>query len=200
MQCQLWPAGGMCANPGGHRACLYNPPMLDRPLDVPDNNFGGIALVAGDGMLCLAPHPDDEVLGCAGLLMLAHAQGLRVHTIIVTAGEKGLEPSPPGYPSPSGNLRLAESYAAARILGLEPPVCWHLADRELRHAPPLIDAASSGGHASAGPFAATRAGMTRSSRHAASMASATTTISPRVSKARKSTRITLTTLAPWPWP
>ena len=71
--------------------------------------------------------------------MLAHAQGLRVHTIIVTAGEKGLEPSPPGYPSPSGNLRLAESYAAARILGLEPPVCWHLADRELRHAPPLID-------------------------------------------------------------
>ena len=71
--------------------------------------------------------------------MLAHAQGLRVHTIIVTAGEKGLEPSPPGYPSPSGNPRLAESYAAARILGLEPPVCWHLADRELRHAPPLID-------------------------------------------------------------
>lgn len=113
--------------------------MLDRPLDVPDNNFGGIALAAGDGMLCLAPHPDDEVLGCAGLLMLAHAQGLRVHTIIVTAGEQGLEPSPPGHSSPSGNPRLAESYAAARILGLEPPVCWHLADRELRHAPPLID-------------------------------------------------------------
>ena len=113
--------------------------MLDRPLDVPDNNFGGIALVAGDGMLCLAPHPDDEVLGCAGLLMLAQAQGLRVHTIIVTAGEQGLEPSPPGHPSPSGNPRLAESHAAARILGLEPPVCWHLADRELRHAPPLID-------------------------------------------------------------
>ena len=141
----------VCEKPGlGPRAALLPAPactgrastiepMLDRPLNVPDNNFGGIALVAGDGMLCLAPHPDDEVLGCAGLLMLAQAQGLRVHTIIVTAGEQGLEPSPPGHPSPSGNPRLAESHAAARILGMEPPVCWHLADRELRHAPPLID-------------------------------------------------------------
>lgn len=121
--------------------------MLDVPLNVPDNNFGDIALVAGDGMLCLAPHPDDEVLGCAGLLMLAQAQGLRVHTIIVTAGEQGLEPSPPGHPAPSGNPRLAESHAAARILGLQPPVCWHLADRELRHAPPLIDRITEALHA-----------------------------------------------------
>ena len=113
--------------------------MLDRPFNAPDNNYGSIALVAHDGMLCLAPHPDDEVLGCAGLLMLAQRQGLRVHTIIVTAGEQGLEPSLPGHPSAPGNPRLAESYEAARIMGLEPPVCWYLADRGLRHASPLIE-------------------------------------------------------------
>ena len=71
--------------------------------------------------------------------MLAQRQGLRVHTIIVTAGEQGLEPSLPGHPSAPGNPRLAESYEAARIMGLEPPVCWYLADRGLRHAPPLIE-------------------------------------------------------------
>ncbi|NMM78792.1 PIG-L family deacetylase [Acidovorax sp. SRB_24] len=112
--------------------------MLDRPHDAPDNNFDSLALAAGEGMLCLAPHPDDEVLGCAGLLMLAQRQGLRVHTIIVTAGEQGLEPAAPGQPGEAGHPRLAESQAAARTMGLPEPVCWHLADRALRHAPPLI--------------------------------------------------------------
>ena len=113
--------------------------MLDRPLDSPDNNFSGVELVAGEGMLCLAPHPDDEVLGCAGLLMLAQRKGLRVHTIIVTAGEQGLEPRVLHESASVTNPRLAESYVAARIMGLPVPDCWHLADRGLRHAPPLIN-------------------------------------------------------------
>lgn len=108
--------------------------MLDRPCNAPDNTLGSIALQAGDGMLCLAPHPDDEVLGCAGLMMLAQRQGLRVHTIIASAGEQGVD-DPVGD---AGHRRLAESHAAARTMGLPPPVCWHLADRQLRHSLPLI--------------------------------------------------------------
>ena len=114
--------------------------MLDKPQDTPDNNFGTVELVAGDGMLCLAPHPDDEVLGCGGLLMLAQRQGLRVHTIIVTAGDQGLEPvSPEASSHALSNPRLDESCTAANTMGLPEPECWHLADRELRHAPPLIE-------------------------------------------------------------
>lgn len=113
--------------------------MLDRSLDSPDNNFSGVELIAGEGMLCLAPHPDDEVLGCAGLLMLAQRKGLKVHTIIVTAGEQGLEPTAPHESLGVTNPRLAESHVAARIMGLPVPDCWHLADRGLRHAPPLIN-------------------------------------------------------------
>lgn len=89
-------------------------------------------MAASQRMLCLAPHPDDEVLGCAGLLMLAQRQGLQVHSIIVTAGQEGVSDA-------VANPRLAESQAAARILGLPQPECWHLADRQLRYAPPLID-------------------------------------------------------------
>ena len=103
--------------------------MLDRPCNSPDNVFMPLALQAGQGMLCLAPHPDDEVLGCAGLLVLAQGQGLRVKAIIVTSGEEGGD----------GGRRLAESREAARELALPEPECWGLADRELRHSPALIE-------------------------------------------------------------
>lgn len=88
-----------------------------------------LALQAGQGMLCLAPHPDDEVLGCAGLLVLARGQGLRVKTIIVTSGEEGGD----------GGWRLAESRAAAQTLELPEPEGWGLADRELRYSPALVE-------------------------------------------------------------
>ncbi|WP_313074018.1 PIG-L family deacetylase [Melaminivora sp.] len=108
--------------------------MLDRPSRPVDYHFGGIALDPSQAMLCLAPHPDDEVLGSAGLQLLAQRQGLRLHTIIATAGEQGLQAD-----APAANPRLDESREAARVLGLPEPECWHLPDRHLRHAPPLID-------------------------------------------------------------
>lgn len=108
--------------------------MLDRLANVPDYHFGSLSLNASERMLCLAPHPDDEVLGCGGLLVLAQRQGLRVHSIIVTAGQQGVAQG-----GGADNPRLAESQAAARILGLPEPECWHLPDRQLRHAQPLIE-------------------------------------------------------------
>ncbi len=108
--------------------------MLDRLANIHDYHFGRLALAASDRMLCLAPHPDDEVLGCGGLLVLAQRQGLQVRSIIATAGQEGVAPE-----GGATNLRLAESQAAACILGLPEPECWHLSDRQLRHAQPLIE-------------------------------------------------------------
>ena len=108
--------------------------MLDRLANIPDYHFGRLSLTASERMLCLAPHPDDEVLGCGGLLVLAQRQGLQVHSIIVTAGQQGV-----AQDGGAVNPRLAESQAAARILGLPEPECWHLSDRQLRHAAPLIE-------------------------------------------------------------
>ena len=116
--------------------------MLDRLANIPDYHLGRLVLTAPDRMLCLAPHPDDEVLGCAGLLVLAQRQGLQVRSIIVTAGQEGVDPD-----GKAVNLRLAESRAAASILGLPEPDCWHLSDRQLRHASPLIERIAATLHA-----------------------------------------------------
>ncbi|MBE0471255.1 MAG: PIG-L family deacetylase [Methyloprofundus sp.] len=37
-----------------------------------------------DSLLIVAPHPDDEVLGCGGLIHRAVAQGKQVHWLIIT--------------------------------------------------------------------------------------------------------------------
>lgn len=109
--------------------------MLDRYTNnTPDYALERLSLKAGQHMLCLAPHPDDEVLGCAGLLMQARNQGLHVQSLIVTAGQEGVS-----LAADEENPRLAESRAAARQLGLAEPQCWQFPDRQLRYAPPLIE-------------------------------------------------------------
>lgn len=108
--------------------------MLDRPADTPDYHFGRLTLTPGDRLLCLAPHPDDEVIGCGGLLALAHVQGLEIHCAIVTAGQEAVSAE-----GAASDLRLAESAAAAQVLGLPPPTCWYFSDRQLRCGPPLIE-------------------------------------------------------------
>ena len=112
--------------------------MLDRLANTPDYHFARLSLTASQRMLCLAPHPDDEVLGCGGLLLLAQRQGLQVRSIIATAGQQGVTQGA-AHGGAAANPRLAESQAAARILGLPEPECWHLSDRQLRHAQPLIE-------------------------------------------------------------
>ena len=119
--------------------------MLDRPFDTPDNVFLPVNWESGESLLCLAPHPDDEVLGCAGLMLLAQRQGLHIHTVIVTGGEEGMDAAEAvgageaGDAGAAGNRRLQESMRAAEILGLPAPACWNYGDRQLRHSPPLID-------------------------------------------------------------
>lgn len=86
--------------------------------------------------LVLAPHPDDEVFGCAGAILRHRAAGDQVTVVILTDGA-GLQPE-----GPERNAQIAqrrqESLAAAAVLGYGEPVFWDYRDRELVYAEPLI--------------------------------------------------------------
>src|SRR6476659_2978529 len=38
-------------------------------------------------IVVVAPHPDDEVIGCAGVIMQALARGARVKVVAITSGD-----------------------------------------------------------------------------------------------------------------
>lgn len=84
----------------------------------------------GDGnALVLAPHPDDEIFGCAGAMLAHHAQGDAVTIVLVTDGAmQGTSPS----------MRLSESCQAAAQLGLAAPTSWSLPDRGVEYGEALI--------------------------------------------------------------
>lgn len=79
----------------------------------------------------LAPHPDDEVFGAAGLMQQAIAQGLEVHVHIATDGEKCFGDLPHAKEHLLRQARRQESLQAARVLGCAPPCFWDLGDGQL---------------------------------------------------------------------
>ncbi len=81
--------------------------------------FGTVEDVVGrEPFLVLSPHPDDETLGCGGLLSLAERAGVRGHVLILTDGSAS-HPSSPGYPAERLTaLRRDEARAALAALGL----------------------------------------------------------------------------------
>ena len=75
-------------------------------------------ILGGRAPLILAPHPDDESLGCGGLIAEACAQGLAPRVLVVTDGT-GSHPGSRAYPAPRLRaLREAEARAAVAALGL----------------------------------------------------------------------------------
>jgi N-acetylglucosamine malate deacetylase 1 len=66
-------------------------------------------------VLVVAPHPDDEAIGCGGVLCLHTARGDRVTAVFLTSGELGLKHLPPDE---ARRVREAEADAAAEVLGL----------------------------------------------------------------------------------
>lgn len=72
----------------------------------------------GETMMVLAPHPDDESLGCGGLIAQACAAGQPPVVVILTDGT-GSHPSSPSYPSARlRDLREREARQAAAMLDL----------------------------------------------------------------------------------
>ena len=83
----------------------------------------------GERLVIVAPHPDDEVLGCGGLIQQAVAVGADVRVIYLTNGDHNqmafklysgrLHLSPRDY-FKFGEQRRTEALAATSLLGLQP--------------------------------------------------------------------------------
>ena len=81
--------------------------------------FGTVEDVVGrDPFLVLSPHPDDETLGCGGLLALAERAGPAGHVLILTDGAASHPNSPSHPPERLIALRRDEARAAVAALGL----------------------------------------------------------------------------------
>lgn len=87
--------------------------------------------------LVLAPHPDDEVLGCAGAILSHLAAGHRVDVVIVTDGRLGI--TDPGISDAEARaIRMRESEQAAAVLGYGRPEFWGYGDRSLACTDELV--------------------------------------------------------------
>lgn len=70
------------------------------------------------GITIIAPHPDDESLGCGGLISAARERDVPV-TIVILSDGTGSHPASSSYPPARLRaLREAEALAAARLLGV----------------------------------------------------------------------------------
>jgi LmbE family N-acetylglucosaminyl deacetylase len=85
--------------------------------------------------IVIAPHPDDESLGCGGLIADACRQGLRGKVVIVSDGA-GSHPNSKAYPpNRLTSLREEEAKRAGAELGLKPEdmLFLRLSDRFVPH-------------------------------------------------------------------
>jgi LmbE family N-acetylglucosaminyl deacetylase len=84
---------------------------------------------AGSPVLVISPHPDDETLGCGGLLALLAGRGAQVHVAFVTDGGASHPSHPQVSPAEIAARRIAEARMATGILGVDPS---HLSFLEAR--------------------------------------------------------------------
>ena len=86
--------------------------MQALPLGTPDT------IAQRRPILALAPHADDESLGCGGLIHLLSAQGNPPYVLVLTDGT-GSHPHSASYPAPRLKaVREAEAREAVALLGL----------------------------------------------------------------------------------
>lgn len=87
--------------------------------------YQAVPLIECTSALVFAPHPDDEALGCGGLVVALNTAGIPVQAIIVTSGGFG------EHGKEGTAVREDESRAAATILGIEHLQFWRETDREV---------------------------------------------------------------------
>nr|WP_245215035.1 PIG-L deacetylase family protein [Pararoseomonas indoligenes] len=91
-------------------------------------------LVPEGGVLVLAPHPDDESLGCGGLLAALAAAGRPARVVVMSDGA-GSHPNSRTHPAPVlRELRRREAVEAMRALGVPPPIFLNLPDGDVPRA------------------------------------------------------------------
>ena len=98
---------------------------------------------ATHGVVCIAPHPDDESAGTGGLLALCADGGIPVSVVIVTDGGAS-HPGSIEWPRERlAALRRAETTAALEVLGVKgPPVFLDLPDAATPTLSPCADDAA----------------------------------------------------------
>jgi LmbE family N-acetylglucosaminyl deacetylase len=93
-----------------HTARWWRRTLLNQAVDA-------TGLVNGRRLMVLAPHPDDETLGCGAVIARARAAGDEVVVVVVTDG-RGSSPSTILGPPVLAQVRTAELRTACRILGV----------------------------------------------------------------------------------
>ncbi len=73
-------------------------------------------------LVVVSAHPDDESLGAGGLIAAAHAAGLRVYVVLLTAGEASHQGAPGSSRHALATLRLAEMENALARLAPDTPL------------------------------------------------------------------------------
>jgi LmbE family N-acetylglucosaminyl deacetylase len=82
-------------------------------------------------VLVIAPHPDDETIGCGGALYLHAQRGDRVQVVYLTSGELGLKHL---TRERAWRVREREAKTAAKILGIQGCHFLRLADWQVGDA------------------------------------------------------------------
>lgn len=91
-------------------------------------------------LVVVAAHPDDETLGAGGLIATAHAHGLLVYVVLLTAGESAVRGTGLGRHQ-LARLRLGEVERAVSELAPEAPVVFlGAADGRVAEAEPEVTA------------------------------------------------------------
>jgi LmbE family N-acetylglucosaminyl deacetylase len=76
-------------------------------------------VVGSAATLVLSPHPDDEALGCGGLIAAKRDAGIRVHICYLTDGSGSHLGHPTLTPALLARTREAEAREACRVLGVD---------------------------------------------------------------------------------
>ena len=100
-----------------HGPCLA-PTALARVRALPEAGLRDV--LGGRPALVVAPHPDDESLGCGGLIAEAARLGETVHVVVVTDGAGSHSGSRTHRPELVRQLRRDETLEAAAVLGVPP--------------------------------------------------------------------------------
>lgn len=93
------------------------------------------ALIPCQGVLVFAPHPDDEALGCGGLLAAYKAAAIPTEAVLITSGDFG------EHGKAGSAVREEETRAAATILGIKQVTFWQEKDRSVAYCERTIEAA-----------------------------------------------------------